>query len=95
MGTPAKCLPVRSVVLSEISSSLLSSQSATALGATFDPELIENIALKLLAPEAKLRAASVVLGPTCNIQRVRSVLLSNLLAFTNIIYCHRILLADV
>ncbi|KIM80042.1 glycoside hydrolase family 3 protein [Piloderma croceum F 1598] len=43
--------------------------SATALGATFDPELIESIATKLLAPEARLRAASVVLGPTCNIQR--------------------------
>ncbi|KAJ7259221.1 beta-glucosidase [Mycena rebaudengoi] len=43
--------------------------SATALGATWDPDLIREIGLKLLAPEAKLRAASVILAPTCNIQR--------------------------
>ncbi|KAJ7489184.1 beta-glucosidase [Mycena latifolia] len=43
--------------------------SATALGATWDPDLIHEIGLKLLAPEAKLRAASVILAPTCNIQR--------------------------
>ncbi|KZP16094.1 glycoside hydrolase family 3 protein [Athelia psychrophila] len=43
--------------------------SATALGATFDPALIEEVGLKLLAEEAKLKAASVLLGPTCNIQR--------------------------
>ncbi|KAF8061827.1 beta-glucosidase [Lyophyllum atratum] len=43
--------------------------SATALGATWDTQLIEEVGLKLLAPEAKLRAASVVLAPTCNIQR--------------------------
>ena len=43
--------------------------SATAMGATFDPELIEEVGLKLLAEEAKLKAASVILGPTCNIQR--------------------------
>ncbi|KAJ6598236.1 beta-glucosidase [Mycena vulgaris] len=43
--------------------------SATALGATWDPQLIHEIGLKLLAPEAKLRAASVILAPTCNIQR--------------------------
>ncbi|KAJ3505186.1 hypothetical protein NMY22_g17672 [Coprinellus aureogranulatus] len=43
--------------------------SATALGATFDPELVETIGLKLIAEEAKLRAASIVLAPTCNIQR--------------------------
>ena len=41
------------------------------MGATFDPELVEEIGAKLLAPEAKLRAASVILAPTCNIQRVR------------------------
>ena len=40
------------------------------MGATFDPELVEEIGAKLLAPEAKLRAASVILAPTCNIQRV-------------------------
>ncbi|KAJ7779235.1 beta-glucosidase [Mycena metata] len=43
--------------------------AATALGATWDPKLIHEIGLKLLAPEAKLRAASVILAPTCNIQR--------------------------
>lgn len=43
--------------------------SATAMGATFDPLLIEEVGLKLLAEEAKLKAASIILGPTCNIQR--------------------------
>ncbi|KAJ7677968.1 beta-glucosidase [Mycena polygramma] len=43
--------------------------SATALGATWDPKLIHEVGFKLLAPEAKLRAASVILAPTCNIQR--------------------------
>ncbi|KAG6839583.1 hypothetical protein C0991_001270 [Blastosporella zonata] len=43
--------------------------SATALGATWDTKLVEEVGLKLLAAEAKLRAASVVLAPTCNIQR--------------------------
>ncbi|KAI6125064.1 glycoside hydrolase family 3 protein [Pisolithus croceorrhizus] len=43
--------------------------SATALGATWDPELIERIGLELLSNEAKLKAASVILAPTCNIQR--------------------------
>lgn len=48
----------------------ISAQSATALGATFDPELVKTVGLKLIAEEAKLRAASIVLAPTCNIQRV-------------------------
>lgn len=39
------------------------------MGATFDPELIHTVGLKLLAPEAKLKAASLILAPTCNIQR--------------------------
>ncbi|KAK7040397.1 hypothetical protein VNI00_009875 [Paramarasmius palmivorus] len=43
--------------------------ASTALGATFDPDLVEVVGLKLLASEAKLRAASVLLAPTCNIQR--------------------------
>ncbi|KAF8437627.1 glycoside hydrolase family 3 protein [Boletus edulis BED1] len=43
--------------------------SATALGATWDTELIEQAGFKLLAAEAKLRAAPVILAPTCNIQR--------------------------
>ncbi len=40
------------------------------MGSTFDRELMEEVGLKLIAREAKLRAASVVLAPTCNIQRV-------------------------
>jgi beta-glucosidase-like glycosyl hydrolase len=40
------------------------------MGATFDPELIRKVASKILANEAKLRSASVILGPTVNIQRV-------------------------
>ncbi|KAI0700305.1 beta-glucosidase [Cytidiella melzeri] len=43
--------------------------SATALGSTFDPELIETVGRKLLAEECKIKAASVLLAPTCNIQR--------------------------
>ncbi|KAJ7070143.1 beta-glucosidase [Mycena amicta] len=43
--------------------------ASTALGATWDPVLIHQVGLKLLAPEAKLRGASVILAPTCNIQR--------------------------
>ncbi|KAL5511937.1 hypothetical protein ACEPAH_5156 [Sanghuangporus vaninii] len=43
--------------------------SSTALGATWDTELIREIGSKLLAPEAKLRSASIILAPTCNIQR--------------------------
>ena len=43
--------------------------SSTALGATFDPELIERVGRDILAEEAKLKAVSVLLGPTCNIQR--------------------------
>ncbi|KAF5348348.1 hypothetical protein D9758_010946 [Tetrapyrgos nigripes] len=43
--------------------------SATALGATFDTELIEIVGRDLLGPEAKAKAASILLGPTCNIQR--------------------------
>ncbi|KAG2134498.1 glycoside hydrolase family 3 protein [Suillus clintonianus] len=43
--------------------------SGTALGATWDTELIEEVGFKLLAGEAKLKAAPVILAPTCNIQR--------------------------
>ncbi|KAF7296605.1 Glycoside hydrolase family 3 protein [Mycena chlorophos] len=43
--------------------------ASTALGATWDPALVRQVGLKLLAPEAKLRGASIVLAPTCNIQR--------------------------
>ncbi|EJT97240.1 beta-glucosidase [Dacryopinax primogenitus] len=42
---------------------------ATALAATWDPELIGDVAALILAPECKLKSASVLLGPTVNIQR--------------------------
>ncbi|KAG8906251.1 hypothetical protein FRB99_007313 [Tulasnella sp. 403] len=58
-GTPANC----------IAPSLLLLKCATALGATWDPDLITEIAANLLAPETKQRASSVLLAPTCNIQR--------------------------
>ncbi|OCH85372.1 beta-glucosidase [Obba rivulosa] len=43
--------------------------SATAFAATFDPALVRAVGERLIAPEAKLKAASVLLGPTCNTQR--------------------------
>ncbi|EGN96322.1 glycoside hydrolase family 3 protein [Serpula lacrymans var. lacrymans S7.3] len=43
--------------------------SSTALGATFDTELIEYVGRELLAKEARLKAAPLTLAPTCNIQR--------------------------
>ncbi|KAI0355239.1 beta-glucosidase [Trametes cingulata] len=43
--------------------------SATGMAATFDTALMERVGRKLLAEEAKLKAASVLLGPTCNTQR--------------------------
>ena len=43
--------------------------SSTAMAATFDTELMERVGRELLAEEVKLKAASVLLGPTCNIQR--------------------------
>ncbi|KAI0053793.1 glycoside hydrolase family 3 protein [Auriscalpium vulgare] len=43
--------------------------SATALGSTWDPSLLHEVGSKLLAAEAKLRAASIILAPTVNIQR--------------------------
>ncbi|KAF9012112.1 glycoside hydrolase family 3 protein [Hymenopellis radicata] len=43
--------------------------SSTAMGATWDTDLIQLVGLKLLAEESKLRAASLILAPTCNIQR--------------------------
>ncbi|KAF8500930.1 beta-glucosidase [Russula emetica] len=42
---------------------------ATALAATWDADLIKEVGHKLLAPEAKLKASSLILAPTCNIQR--------------------------
>jgi beta-glucosidase len=73
MGTPAKCLPA-SCVHHRLTRYILNTapffQSGTALGATWNPELIQDIGVKLLAEEAKSRAVSIVLAPTCNIQRV-------------------------
>lgn len=43
--------------------------SGTALGATFDFALIELVGRQVLAEEAKIKAASILLAPTCNIQR--------------------------
>ena len=48
-------------------------KSATALGATFNTELVEEVGLKILSEEAKRMSVSALLGPTCNIQRVRSL----------------------
>jgi hypothetical protein len=58
-------------ILRSFSLTFRGQKSATALGATFDPVLVEKVGEELLAPEAKLRSASIVLAPTCNIQRVR------------------------
>ena len=43
--------------------------SATAMAATFDTALIGKMAKDLLAQEVKLKAASILLGPTCNTAR--------------------------
>lgn len=53
------------------------------MGATWDPELIQEVGLKLVAEEAKLRAASLVLAPTCNIQRVSPMPLIYILVVTD------------
>nr|QNS30905.1 beta-glucosidase [Auricularia heimuer] len=42
---------------------------ATALGATWNPALVQEVGARILAVESKLRAASALLGPTVNIQR--------------------------
>ncbi|KAF9041689.1 glycoside hydrolase family 3 protein [Panaeolus papilionaceus] len=42
---------------------------STALAATWDTDLVKEVALNLIAKEAKLRSVSLVLAPTCNIQR--------------------------
>ena len=71
MGLPAKCLPVSRASFKGLALLIvICNQSATALGATWDTSLIEEASFKILAQEAKLRAASLVLAPTCNIQRV-------------------------
>ncbi len=63
-------------------------QSATALGATWDTKLIETVGLKLLAPESRLRASSLLLAPTCNIQRVSVLLFANIWAYFIAIRTH-------
>lgn len=68
-------------------------ESSTAMGATFDRELVEEVGLKLLAREAKLRSASVVLAPTCNIQRVSAFIVSPLIR-RNFYFVYRILLGE-
>lgn len=47
----------------------------TALGATWDITLIGEVGFKLLSEDAKRKAASVILAPTCNIARVFLLLL--------------------
>ena len=74
MSTPAKCLPV-DLNLIDVFLAYYVIQSSTGMAATWDTELIQTVGLKLLAEEAKLRAASVILAPTCNIQRVSALLL--------------------
>ena len=77
MGLPAKCLPVSKSTIRwscTSDSNVIRNQSATALGATWDTSLIEQAGFKILSQEAKLRAASLVLAPTCNIQRVSSLI---------------------
>jgi beta-glucosidase-like glycosyl hydrolase len=68
--------------------------SATALGATWDTELIEEAGLKLLAEESKLRAASLILAPTCNIQRVSCFAITYLRILIMPISLIRILLVE-
>ena len=71
LSTPAKAIPVCiNTCIPQLRLTFFFWQCATALGATFDTELIQTIVSKLLAPEAKLRAVSIVLAPTVNIQRV-------------------------
>ena len=43
--------------------------SATALASTFNTSLIDQMGREIIAEEAKTKAASLLLGPTCNIQR--------------------------
>ena len=77
MGTPAKCLPVSFITI--FPTCIHNQQCATALAATWDNSRIEEIGLKLLASEAKLKAASVILAPTCNIQRVSELRIMGLI----------------
>jgi beta-glucosidase len=76
MGTPAKCLPVSEINVYFVFRGSTFPKSATAMGATWDVDLIEDVGLNLLAEEAKLKATSLILGPTCNMQRVSTLLAS-------------------
>ena len=67
MGLPAKCLPVSKSTIQRSPALLIHSQAGTALGATWDTSLVEQVALNLLSQEAKLRAVSLISAPTCNI----------------------------
>ncbi|EJT97239.1 hypothetical protein DACRYDRAFT_18936 [Dacryopinax primogenitus] len=53
------------------------------MAATWDLDLVGEVAAKILAPECKLKAASMLLGPTCNIQRVNRDLSRTLLRLMN------------
>jgi beta-glucosidase-like glycosyl hydrolase len=44
-------------------------QCLSAMGATFDPMLVGQVAAKLLADSAKSRRASVIFAPNVNIPR--------------------------
>lgn len=70
MSTPAKCLPVSTSIIQRSPALLMHDQSGIALGATWDPALLEEVGSKILAEEAKLRAVSSINGPVCNIPRV-------------------------
>ena len=82
MGAPAYCLPVSKSTIQRSPTLLICDQSGTALGATWDLALIEEVGLKILALEAKLRAVSSMNGPTCNIQRVGHLCLLSGFALT-------------
>jgi hypothetical protein len=47
---------------------LIVHQCATSLASTFDVDLIHQVG-SFLADEAKIKSATVLLAPTCNIQR--------------------------
>lgn len=68
MSSPAQCLPVcpHRYELEPLTRLLL--KCGTALGSSFDPQLIKRVG-EFLAVEAKLKSAVVLLAPTVNLQR--------------------------
>ena len=85
MGAPANCLPVSESTIQKYPTLLICGQSGTALGATWDVALIEEVGLKILAEEAKLRSVSSMNGPTCNIQRVSLLCYCRALLYSNVL----------